>query len=257
MAIYYNDIPVLEYSTQQKAFINPEPGAEPFPKKCLMTFFEEVLSDFAHAHGGRVIDAYISEMRHFPVFEVEVNGEKLCMTLASVGAGSIAMQADWLFGRGVETLFVCGSCGVLTDIPAGDVILPERALRGEGASYYYLPPSRYACPTPECVEVLAKTIEKRGIPYVRTMTWTTDGFYRETPEMVEYRKSEGCGVVEMECAALCAVAAFRGKKFGQLLYSGDTLADPENYDNRDWYNNTSGRDRLFALTLEGLLEMPE
>ncbi|MBE6929920.1 MAG: phosphorylase [Ruminococcaceae bacterium] len=255
MAISKHDFPILEHSSQEKAFINPAPDAEPFPKKCLMTFFEEVLSDFAHTHEGKVIGAYISEMRHFPVFEVTVEGETICMMLASVGAGSIAMQADWLFGQGVETLFVCGSCGVLTDLPEGHVILPDRALRDEGASYHYLAPSRYAYPTAECVEVLARTIEKRGIPYVRTMAWSTDGFYRETPELVEYRKSEGCGVVEMECAALAAVATFRGKKFGQLLYSGDNLADPENYDDRDWYNNTSGRDRLFALTLDGLLNM--
>lgn len=255
MAILKHEIPILEHSTEERAFINPAPEGELFPKKCLLTFFEEVLSDFVHTHDGRVIAAFISEMRHFPVFEVTVEGQKLCMMLAPVGAGSAAIHADWLYGRGVETLFVCGSCGVLTDLPAGHVILPDRALRGEGASYYYLPPSRYAYPTPECVEVLASTIEKRGIPYVRTMAWSTDGFYRETPELVEYRKSEGCGVVEMECAAFSAVATFRGKKFGQLLYSGDNLADPENYDDRDFFNNLSGRERLFALTLEGLLAM--
>lgn len=32
---------------------------------------------------------------------------------------------------------------VLEDIPAGDVILPVRALRDEGASYHYLPPARF------------------------------------------------------------------------------------------------------------------
>ena len=38
-------------------------------------------------------------------------------------------------------------------------------------------------------------------------TWTTDGFYRKTKEMVMYRKEEGCKVVEMECSALTASAS--------------------------------------------------
>ncbi len=68
---------------------------------------------------------------------------ELCIIQAVVGSGSIAMMTDWLFANDVEVLLCCGCCGVLADIPAGDVIIPTRALRGEGASYQYLPPSRY------------------------------------------------------------------------------------------------------------------
>lgn len=32
--------------------------------------------------------------------------------------------------------------------------------------------------------------------------WTTDAFYRETADMVTYRKEEGCTAVDMECAAM-------------------------------------------------------
>jgi hypothetical protein len=40
-----------------------------------------------------------------------------------------------------------------------------------------------------------------------------------------------------------------GAKFGQLLYSGDTLADFDNYDEREWSRN-SAREKLFAIALE-------
>ena len=50
------------------------------------------------------------------------------------------------------------------------------------------------------------------------MTWSTDGFYRETPDKISYRIEEGCGVVEMECAALAAVAQFRGAILGAYFY---------------------------------------
>ena len=61
-----------------------------------------------------------------------------------------------------------------------------------------------------------------------------DGFFRETKEKVAYRKSEGCSVVEMECSALAACAAFRSATWGMLLYTADSLADVQRYDQRHW-----------------------
>jgi len=40
--------------------------------------------------------------------------------------------------------------------------------------------------------------------------------------------------VEMECAGLAACAKFRGVSFGQILYTADSLAHAEKYDERDW-----------------------
>ena len=79
--------------------------------------------------------------------------------------------------------------------------------------------------------------------YQKCKTWTTDGFYRETKEMVEYRKAEGYSVVEMECASLAACAEFRNIVFGQLLFTADSLANIELYDTRNWGNDT------FALAM--------
>ena len=38
----------------------------------------------------------------------------------------------------------------------------------------------------------------------------------------------------MECAALAAVSQFRGAIWGLLLFTADSLADIDNYDQRDW-----------------------
>ena len=59
-------------------------------------------------------------------------------------------------------------------------------------------------------------------------------FFRETRDMVAYRKAEGCATVEMECAALAACAKKRGAAFGQILYTADSLANAERHDDRDW-----------------------
>ncbi|EOW6225327.1 hypothetical protein ACOZLB_001915, partial [Campylobacter jejuni] len=77
-------------------------------------------------------------------------------------------------------------------------------------------------------------LSQKNIPYWEVKTWTTDGFYRETVEMVQYRKEEGCQVVEMECSALAACAKFRKVTWAMLLFSADTLADPHKYQEREW-----------------------
>lgn len=141
---------------------------------------------------------------------------------------------------------------MLHDIPPGDVVVPVVALRDEGASYHYLPPSRDICVNPMMIAAITETLNALRVPFMECKTWTTDGFYRETPDMVRYRQEEGCRVVDMECAALAAVAQFRGKAFGQLLYSGDMLADGENYDERGWKNNFTAREKLVSLSLEVL-----
>jgi uridine phosphorylase len=256
MPIYKNDFPVLEYDTATDGVIRPNrSGRSKVPSKCLMTFFGEVLDSFAEKHGAAEINYYGSEMRRFPIYEVEYKGVKISLIQAAVGSASIAMMADLLISYGVTDLIACGGCGVLADIPAGDVIIPVFALRDEGASYHYLPPSREIALNPDVVKIIRQTLNEFDTHYIEAKTWTTDAFYRETPDMITYRKEEGCSVVEMECATLAAVAQFRGIRFGQLLYSGDILTDFENYDERGWDENLTAREKLFYLSLETLIRM--
>lgn len=90
-----------------------------------------------------------------------------------------------------------------------------------------------------------ETILEHSMKYQEVITWSTDGFFRETKEKVAYRKSEGCAVVEMECSALAACADFRGATWGMILYTADSLADVDKYDERNWGGNAYE----YALTL--------
>ena len=92
---------------------------------------------------------------------------------------------------------------------------------------------------PAAAQAIEKTFRALGLPFRECITWTTDGFFRETRDMVAYRKAEGCATVEMECAALAACAKKRGAAFGQILYTADSLANAEQHDDRDW-----GKDSL-------------
>jgi len=251
MPIVKHVYPILEHDTAPDGIIRPNRhGRPPLPPVAVLTFFGEVLEAYVERHQCPVLNSYDSEMRRFPVYGTTYGGRDIALIQAVVGSGSIAMMTDFLLGHGVRTILACGGCGVLDAIPAGDVILPTSALRDEGASYHYLPPARHIDLDEDILAILKETLDAHHVPYVSCRTWTTDAFYRETPDMVTYRKEEGCRVVEMECATMAAVARFRGAKFGQLLYSGDILTDFDHYDDREWSKNGSARETLFRLILE-------
>ena len=60
-------------------------------------------------------------------------------------------------------------------------------------------------------KAIEETILEHSMKYQEVITWSTDGFFRETKEKGGLSQSEGCAVVEMECSALAACADFRGQ----------------------------------------------
>ena len=130
------------------------------------------------------------------------------------GAAAAAQLLDWLISYGVREIISAGSCGMLTPFDEGTFLVPCKALRDEGTSYHYAPPSRYMEISEPARRAIEQTILAHHMRYQEVVTWSTDGFFRETKEKVAHRKSEGCSVVEMECSALAACAAFRSATGG-------------------------------------------
>ena len=137
----------------------------------------------------------------------------------------------------------------LTELPENVFIVPTRALRAEGTSFHYQPASRYIELDKEPIVAIEKTFEKHGLPFTTCTTWTTDGFFRETRDMVKYRREEGCAVVEMECSALTACSRKRGASFGQFLFTADSLANVHEYDARDFGGDSHEKALLIGLDI--------
>jgi len=134
----------------------------------------------------------------------------------------------------------------------GHVVVPDAAVRDEGTSYHYLPPSREVAADPDAVATAVSVLERHGVPHIVGKTWSTDAPYRETVARIARRRAEGCVTVEMEAAAFMAVARHRGVRFAQYLYAGDDLSG-EAWDHRSW-QTTSARRTLFELAVEACLE---
>lgn len=250
-----NTFPILEYDSTPTAIIEPQHLIEQIdiPEHCVLCFFQDVFEGLLKEGRLRLLAQQTSEIGVHPVYELDVGGRRLAAFHPGVGAPLAAALLDEVIALGCRKFIACGGAGVLNrEIGVGRLIVPSSAVRDEGTSYHYLPPSREVSASPEGVAAIEQALKADGIDYIVGKTWTTDGFYRETPEKVKLRKTEGCITVEMEAAAFFAVAQFRGVTFGQILYGGDNL-DSEKWDSRHWNNQTSVREKLFWLAAEACL----
>ena len=247
MSITKNEIPILEFDSEQTAVVAPthEKLDLHLPGKCVFAFLGEYIDEYASKAKARKVSEYVSATKSYPVYITEHKGEEVVLCQAPVGAAAAAQILDWLIGYGVREIISAGSCGALETFPESTFLVPNRALRDEGASYHYAPPARFMEISEKARKAIEETVTQHGMKYQEVVTWSTDGFYRETKEKVAYRKSEGCSVVEMECSALAAVSAFRGATWGMILYTADSLADVDRYDERNWGGNAYE----YALTL--------
>ena len=247
MSIIKNEIPILEFDDEPTAVINPthEKLDLELPKKCVFAFLGEYISEYARKAEAVKVSEFLSMTKRYPIYVLKYKGEDITLCEAPVGSAASTQILDWLIGYGVSEIISAGSCGALEKFPESTFLVPSKALRDEGTSYHYAPPSRFIQISDRARRAIEKTVIEHGMKYQEVITWSTDGFFRETKEKVAYRKSEGCSVVEMECSALAACSAFRGATWGMILYTADSLSDVDKYDERNWGGNAYE----YALTL--------
>jgi uridine phosphorylase len=125
-----------------------------------------------------------------------------------VGAPFAVLVAEELFASGCELLISITSAGQIISLDRPPyVVLIEKALRDEGTSYHYLPPSPYSNLHPELRNAICTTWDHTYVPLYLGASWTTDAPFRETEEMIEVCRKKGILAVEMEAAALYALAS--------------------------------------------------
>jgi uridine phosphorylase len=245
-------IPLLEFDPDTAAMAEPAFAVErgEVPAAVVICFFRDAIRRLVEEAGGREVGRLASEMGSHPVFEVEAEGQPVGIALGGVGAPLAAGWLEELIARGGRRFVVAGSAGALVPgLALGHVVVPTAAVRDEGTSFHYAPPGRTSAPTDDALAEVIATLERRGVPFQLGTTWTTDAFYRETRAKVAARVAEGCLTVEMEAAALFAVARFRGVSLAAMLYAGDDLSG-EAWDPRDWHAHATGRDLLLRLAIE-------
>ncbi|HKM00218.1 MAG TPA: nucleoside phosphorylase [Mobilitalea sp.] len=254
MALIKNEIPILEYDTETTAVIMPGHSWDyKFTKKAVMLFMEPEIDDYVLEHACEIVGKFVCITKTFYVYKILHKGVEIVFCQAPLGGAGAVQIMDQLIAGGASEIIATGCCGALIDGAEGEFFIPTAALRQEGTSYHYLPPSREVELDERAIIAIEAALGKAGYKYLRCRTWSTDGFYRETKEMILYRKEEGYSVVEMECASLAACAKMRGIAFGQLLFTADSLANVDAHDTRNWGNDTFAV--ALVLAMDAVAEM--
>jgi uridine phosphorylase len=251
-----NKIPILEYDDTYEGLIHAPKLIQKIgvPEYAVLIFFQDVIDLFIRKYNLCKIHELRSQAGVRPVYLMNWEGKKIVVFHPGLGGPIAAGYMEELMALGCTKFIACGGAGVLdSNIPAGSLIVPTKALRDEGTSYHYLPASRYVEMNLVATKAITDTLAEEGIPFIEGITWTTDALYRETREMIAYRKAEGCLTVEMECAAFAAVAEFRKVIYGQMLYGGDDVSK-DVFDARQWRKNEI-RCKLAELAVKACLKL--
>jgi uridine phosphorylase len=143
-----------------------------------------------------------------------------------MGGPAVAATMEELIAWGVQQFISMGTAGSLqSKVGVGDLVICEKAIRDEGTSHHYLPPTKYIHAPRRMTNTLQHLLKKANLPHHVGSTWTTDSFYRQTAEEVQLFQKEGVLTVEMETATLFAVAHFHQVDLGAMFVINDTHAN--------------------------------
>lgn len=177
------------------------------PKICLLDPDGDIVRQLRSADRTQRHEGWVCY--HTDMWVFDLDGYEIGVVGCAVGASFAVLVAEEMFASGCELLISVTSSGQITPQGAPPYfILIDRALRDEGTSYHYLPPSDWSPASEHLLAQLDGVFD--GGPRVLTgATWTTDAPFRETEAAIAAARERGILAVEMEAAGLYAFAQAR------------------------------------------------
>jgi uridine phosphorylase len=196
------------------------------PKKALMIFDDEVWEDYIEKNKElEIFPAKNNRGRVFSTFRMyKYDGEDILLICPSIGGAASTVDLELLIASGIDKIVAFGTCGAMDkNIAKNTIIIPISAVREEGVSYHYLPPSDEVEQSKDSIKVMGKAFSDHKIHYLSGKVWTNDAVYRETADKLKTMKQNKCLAVDMEMASLLAVAQFRSVDFAGFLIADDNI----------------------------------
>src|SRR5882724_5748948 len=102
---------------------------------------------------------------HTDLYAFEVDGHEVGILGCVVGAAFAVLVAEELFASGCRFLMSITSSGQILPVQAPPYfVVIDRALRDEGTSYHYLPPSDYSEAAAHLTQLAREALTGAGIP---------------------------------------------------------------------------------------------
>lgn len=199
------------------------------PAVCVLDPDGDVVRHLKRERIGRPHEGWACYHTELFAFDLDGVGE-VGIVHCAVGASFAVLVAEQLFASGCKFLVSVTSAGQIADNgPTPYFVLIDRALRDEGTSYHYLPPTTFAeAPDAALLARIEGTLSRlQGIATYRGATWTTDAPYRETESAIAAARAHDVLAVEMEAAALYAFAAATHRSVVCFAHVTNAMAQSE------------------------------
>ena len=196
--------------------------------------FNEIINKFDCKEIGMIRNVNFEKK----VYILNYKNQLFTFFMAGVGGPSISRDIEDLHVQGVEKIVIFGNCGVLdSTIKNCTIIIPNLAYREEGTSYHYIEESDTIEINPKYKNEFIEILNNNNYEYTIGSTWSTDAFYRETKDKIEYFKKLNVKSVEMEASTIAAVCKYLGIDYFTFYYAGDNL-DSVKWEERSLYEMT-------------------
>jgi len=186
----------------------------------------------ALAHGALEEVRQVNGVRNMLAFTGRWRGHAVSIMGSGMGMPSISIYAHELFDVfGVQRIVRVGTCGALReDMRLGDLVLATAAStdsamnRQRLAGWDFAPAGDFAM-----LRALAREAEAHGLATHAGEVFSTDYFYHPAPDFVERLTAHGVLALDMETAALYALARAHGRRAATVLTVSDVLPREEHF----------------------------
>jgi uridine phosphorylase len=211
------------FPEERDALIHPrrEPGEEAVAPTVILTFTQPDYQALGRLAQAQAPARQLWGCAYRPGFW---EGASLTVVAPAMGAPFATMVLEKLIALGARRVLALGWCGsVAPQARIGELILPSRALSGDGTSPHYCRENMEITPHQGLYDLLAAGLEGIEVPWQAGPIWSTDAFFRETRGLIRSCQAQGVLGIDLELAALFAVGRFRGVAVAALLVVSDEL----------------------------------
>ncbi|TFH25683.1 uridine phosphorylase [Candidatus Bathyarchaeota archaeon] len=191
--------------------------AEPIPSVCVLEFDGD-LTDWL-VSTGKAKPWKSWACFHTTMFTLEVNGVTCGIVPRTIGGAYAVLVAEQMAVSGARVILGLTSAGrVSSRMPLPGLVVATSAIRDEGTSYHYLPPTATVNAPSKVTHFLEAELHNQPLPVLSGTVWTTDAPYRETAsQLIDYANA-GVLAVEMQAASLFAFSQARQFPVGLVAY---------------------------------------
>jgi uridine phosphorylase len=245
-----DNVPVLK-SSDLLAYRRASGQLPDFPPPRAVIFApQKSLADYAlRRHSTKRIRGFLGEF-----YLLKRTGGQIALSTGfGIGAPVIAALTDEFAALGVKQFALIGLAGGLQpELSTGSLVICNSAIRGEGVSRHYLPPHSTVDASEEMVNGVSQVLAKHNQPHSIGTTWTTDAPFRELRKIVLGHQRAEVLAVDMEAAALLAVARSMELSAIAMFSMADQLGDGCWRMATDLHSARKGLEILFDALVEYL-----